>query len=166
MGLLNHFLKSSNYLKTCSSSFFGALSVSLSTLNSLQFSSVQLLSRVQLFATPCTAACQASLSITNFPSLLKLISISDAIQPSHPLLSPSLPAFNLSQIKVFSNESVLHIRWPEYWTSASVSLLPKNIQDRFLLGLTSLISLLSKGLSRISSNTTVQKHQFFGAQLS
>ena len=62
-----------------------------------QFSSVQWLSRVRLFATPWTAARQASLSITNSWSLLKLMSISDAIQPSHPLSSPSPPAFNLSQ---------------------------------------------------------------------
>ena len=90
--------------------------------------------------------------------------VSDAIQPSHPLSSPSPPAFNFSSIRVFSNDSVLHIRWPKYW-SFSFSL-PMNIQDWFPLGLTGLISLQSKGLSKLFSNTTVQIHQFFCAQLS
>ena len=79
--------------------------------------SVQLLSRVQLFVTPLTAACQASLSITNTWSLLKLKSI-ELVMPSnhlilcHPLLLPSV----FPSIRVFSNESVLHIRWPKYWS--------------------------------------------------
>ena len=78
------------------------------------------------------------------------------------LLLPSIfPSF-----RVFSSESALHIRWPKYWSSASASALPMNIQDWFPLGLISLISLQSKGLSRVFSNTTVQKHQFFSAQLS
>ena len=63
----------------------------------------------------------------------------------------------------FCSESALHIRWPEYWASASASVLPMNIQCWLPLGLTSLISLLSKGLSRVFSSTTVWKHQFFGA---
>ena len=79
--------------------------------------------------------------------------VSDAIQPSHPLSSPSPPAFNLSSIRVFSNELVLHIRWPKYWSFTSASVLPMNIQDWFLLGLTGLISLLSKGLSRVSNHS-------------
>ena len=87
--------------------------------------------------------------------------VGDAIQPSHPLSSPSPPAFNLPQHQVFSTESVLRIRWPKY-----VSVLPVNIQDWFTLGMTGWISLQSKGLSRDFSNTTVQKHQFFGIQLS
>ena len=70
------------------------------------------------------------------------------------------------RITVFPNESILHITWPNYWALASASALPKNIQDRFPLGLTGWISLHSKGLLRVFSNTTVQKHQFFGAQLS
>ena len=84
----------------------------------IQFQSVQSLSRVQLLATPWTAARQASLSITNSQSLLKLMShwVGDAIQPSHSLLSPSPPAFNLLSISVFSNESALCIRWPKYWS--------------------------------------------------
>ena len=81
-------------------------------------SSVQLLSRVQLFVTPLTAACQVSLSITNSWSLLKLMSVGDSIQPFHPLLL--LPSI-FPSIRVFSSESVLCIRWPKYW-SFSISL--------------------------------------------
>ena len=73
---------------------------------------------------------------------------------------------NISQHQDFSSESVLHIRWPKYW-SFRVSISPSNEYSRLIpLGLTGLISLLSKGLSRVFSSTTVQKHQFFGAQLS
>jgi len=76
---------------------------------SVQFSSVQLLSRVRLFATPWTAACQASLSITNSRSLLKLMSLESVmVMPCRPLLQPSI----FPNIRVFSNESVLRIRWP------------------------------------------------------
>ena len=71
---------------------------------------VQLLSHVRLFAIPWTAVHQASLSITNSQSLLRLHRVSDAIQPSHPPSSPS-PALNLSKHRVFSNEAVVHIRW-------------------------------------------------------
>ena len=92
--------------------------------------------------------------------------VDDAIQPSHPLSSPSPPDFNQPSIRVFSNESTLHIRWLSTGVSASTSVLPMNIQDSFPLGWTGWISLQSKGLSRVFSNTTVQKHQFFGAQLS
>ena len=74
--------------------------------------------------------------------------------------SQSLPA------SVFSNESTLRMRWPKYWFSALASFLPKNTQDWSPLGWTDWISLQSKGLSRVFSNTTVQKHQFFGTQLS
>ena len=93
----------------------------------LQFSSVQLLSRVRLFATPWTAAHQASLSITNSWSLLKLMSI-ELVMPSnhlilcHPLL---LPPSIFPSIRVFSNESILCIRWPKYW-SFSFSISPSN----------------------------------------
>ena len=87
-----------------------------------QFSSVQLLSPVRLFATPWIAACQASLSIINSQSLLKLMYI-QLVMPSHPLSSPSPPTFNLSSIRVSSNESVLHIWWPKYWSfSFSISI--------------------------------------------
>ena len=91
------------------------------------FSSVQSLSHVQLFVTPWTAACQASLSITNSQSLLKFMSI-EPVMPSnylilcHPfLLLPSI----FPSIRDFSNESVLHIRWPKYW-SFSFSISPSN----------------------------------------
>ena len=95
--------------------------------SSVQFSSVQSLSRVQLFATPWTAARQASLSITNSRSLPKLMSI-ELVMPSnhlilcHPLL---LPLSIFPSIRVFSNESVLRIRWPKYW-SFSVNINPSN----------------------------------------
>ena len=89
--------------------------------------------------------------------------VSDAIQASHPLSLPSPPAFNLSQHhlkRVFLNESALRIRWPKYW-SFSFSISPSKHQDWSPLGWTGWISLQSKGLSRVFSNTTVQKHQFF-----
>ena len=128
----------------------------------VQFRSVQLLSRVQLFATPWTAAHQTSLSITNSQSLLKLMSI-ESVMPSnhinlcHPLLlQPSI----FPSIRIFSNESVLHIRWPEYW-SFSFSISPFSEHS----GRTGWISLLPEGRSRVFSNATFQKCQFFNAQL-
>ena len=78
------------------------------------------------------------------------------------LLLPPIPP----SIRVFSNESMLRMRWPKYWSSASASVLPVNTQDWSHLGWTGWISLQSKGPSRVFSNTTVQKHQFFGAHLS
>ena len=105
-------------------------------------SSVQSLSCVQLFATPWTAACQASLSITNSGSLLKLTSIQSVMPSNHlilccPLfLSPSV----FPSIRVFSNELVLRIRWPKYW-SFSFSISPSNERsDWFPLGWTGWIS--------------------------
>ena len=106
------------------------------------------------------------LSITNSQSLLKLMS-TESVMPSNrlilccPLLF--LPSI-FPSIRVFSNESVLCISWPKYW-SFSFSIVPMNIQAWFPLGLTVLISLLSKGLSRVFSSATVWNHQFFGAQL-
>ena len=122
--------------------------------------SVQSLSRVRLFASPWTAAYQASLSITNFQSLLKLMSIESVMPSNHlilcfPLL---LPPSIFPSISVFCNESVLCIRWPKYWISASTSVLPMNTQDWSPSGWTGWISLQSKGLSRVFSNTTVQRH--------
>ena len=88
--------------------------------------------------------------------------VGDAIQPSHPLLSLSPPAFNLSQHQgLFQWVSSLH---QVVGASASASVLPMNIQGWFPIGLTDLLSLLSKGLSRVFSSTIVWKHQFFGAQ--
>ena len=90
--------------------------------------------------------------------------ISNAIQPSHPLSSPSPPAFNLSQHQGLFYELAVHIRWPSFGALASASVLPINIQGWSPLGLTGLLSLLSKGLSRVFSSTTVQKGLFFGTQ--
>ena len=130
----------------------------LPTVYSVQFSSVQLLSRVWPFLTPWTVACQASLSITNSHSPPKPMSIKSVMPSNHlilcrpDLLLPSI----FPNIRVFSNESALRIRWPKFGVSASTSVLSMNIQDWFSLGLTGLISLQSKGLSRVFSNTTVQ----------
>ena len=130
--------------------------------------SVQLLSCAWLFATPWTAACHAFLSITNSQSLLKLMSIKSVMPSYHlifcrPLLL--LPSI-FPSIRVFPNESVLHIRWQKYW-SFSFSISPSNEYSGLIsLGWNSWISLLFKGLSRVFSQTTVQKHQFFSAQLS
>ena len=131
------------------------------------FSSVQLLSRVHLFATPWTTACQASLSITNSWSSLKLMSIESVMPSSHlslchtllflPPIPPSMRVFSMSQLFTWGGQST--------GVSALASFLPKNTQDWSPLEWTGWISLQSKGLSRVFSNTTVQKHQFFCAQL-
>ena len=120
---------------------------------------VQSLSCVRLFATPWTGAHQASLSITNSQSLLRLLSIELVMPSNHlmlcrPLLLPSI----FPSIRLFSNESALPIRWPNYWSFSII--LAMNIHDCFPLGLTGLTPLQSEGLSRVF-NTTVQKHQFF-----
>ena len=94
---------------------------------SVQFSSVQSLSHVQLFVTPWTAACQASLSITNSRSLLKLTSIKSVMTSSHLTLCHALlflPSI-FPRIRVFSNELILHIRWPKDW-SFSINISPSN----------------------------------------
>ena len=136
--------------------------------NKHQFSSVQSLSRVRLFATPWIAACQASLSITNSLSSLKLMSIESVMPSSHLilcrpflLLPPILPS-----IRVFSNESTLRMRWPKYW-SLSFSISPSNEHP-------GLISLRMDCLDLLAVQWTlksllqyqVQNHQFFSAQLS
>ena len=93
----------------------------------VQFNSVQPLTRVRLFATLWSAACQVSLSSTNFESLLKLMSIKSGMPSNHLLLSCPLllqPSI-FPSIRVFSNESVLHIRWPKYW-NFSYSISPSN----------------------------------------
>ena len=92
--------------------------------------------------------------------------VSDAIQPSHPLSSPFPPAPNPSQHQSLSNESTLHTTWPKYW-NFSFSIIPSKEQPGLIsLEWTGWISLQSKGFSRVLSNTTLQKHQFFSAQLS
>ena len=130
-----------------------------------QFSSVQLPSHVQLLATPWTAARQASLCITRFQGLLNSCPLT---QWCHPTISSSVTPFSscfqsfpasgsfpVSQLVTSGGRSI----------GASASVLPMNIQGWFPLRFTGLISLLCKGLSRVSSSTTVRKHQFFGAQL-
>ena len=118
-----------------------------------------------LFATPWTAARQASLSITNSWSLLKLMNIKFMMPSNHLILChpsclqsfPTLGSFPGSQFLASGGQSI--------GVSALASVLPMNIQDWFPLGLAGWISFQSKKLSRIFSNTTVQKHQFFGARL-
>ena len=132
----------------------------------LEFNSVQF-SRVRLFATPWTAARQASLSITNSGSPPKPMSI-ELVMPSNHLIlcrPPLLLPSTFPSIRVLSNESALHIRWPKYW-SFNFNNSPSNEHPGLISFRTGWISLQSKGLSRIFSNTTVQKHQFFDAQLS
>ena len=116
---------------------------------------------------PLSAARQASLSITNPRSLLKLVSIGLVMPSNHLILCHLLlllPSI-FPSIRVFSNESVLTSGGQSIGVSASASVLPMNIQDWFLLGWTSWISLQSKGLSRVFSNTTVQKHHFTSTSL-
>ena len=127
---------------------------------------VHLLSSVQLFETPWTAAHLASLSFTIYQSLLKLMSIESVMLSKHlilrcrllllPSIFPSISVFPMSQLFASRGQSI--------GASASASVLPMNIQGWSPLGWTGWISLQSKGLSRVFSNTTVQKHQFFGAQ--
>ena len=132
---------------------------------------IQSLSHVQLFVIPWTAAHQASLSITNsgaYSNSCPQSRIGWSRPSSHLIFSCPLlllPSI-FPSIRVFSSESVLCIRWPKYW-SFSFSISPSNEYSGIIpLGLTSLISLQPKGLSRVFSNTTVQKHQFFSIQLS
>ena len=129
-----------------------------------QFSLVQLLNHVGIFVTPWTAACQASLSITNSRSLHKLISIESVMPSNHlilcrpllllPSIFPVSGSFQMSQVFASGGQST--------GVSASASVLPVNIQDWSTLGWTGWISLQSKGLSEVFSSTTVLKHQFFG----
>ena len=137
-------------------------------MRTFQFSSVQSLSRVRLFATPWTTAHQASLSITNSQRSLRLTSI-ESVMPSshlilgHPLLllppiPPSIRVSSMSQLFPWGGQSI--------GVSALASVPPMNTQDWSPLGWTGWISLQSKGLSRVFSNITVQNHQFFGTQLS
>ena len=125
-------------------------------------------SRVQLFVTPWIAVRQVSLSITNSWGLLKLRSI-ELVMPSNylilccPLLL--LPSI-FPSIRVFSSESVLHIRWPKYW-SFSFSISPSSEYSGLISLRMDWLDLFAvKGLSSIFSNNTIQKHQFFGTQLS
>ena len=135
-------------------------------INSIQFSSVQSLSSVRLFATPWTAVHQVSLSIANSRSLLKLMSIESMMPSNHLILCipfasclqsfPASESFQMGQFFASGGQSI--------GVSASASVLSVNIKDQFPLGWTGWISLQSMGLSRVFSNTTVQKHQFFNTQ--
>ena len=132
------------------------------------FSSVQSLSPVWLFAKPWTAACQASLSITNSQSLPKLMSIESMMPSDHLILCRSLllPPSNYPSIRVFSKESVLRIRCPKYW-SFTFNISPSNEHSGLISCRMDWLDLPAvKRLSRVFSNTTLQKHQFFCAQLS
>ena len=134
-----------------------------------QFSSVQLLSCVRLFATPWIAAHQASLSITNSQSSHKLISIKSVMPSSHLFLLPSIP----SSMRVFSNESTLHKRWPKYW-SFSFSIIPSKEHPGLIsfktmdwLDLLAVQGTLKSLLQHHSSKASILRHSaFFTVQLS
>ena len=134
--------------------------------SSVQFSPVAQLCPTLCY--PMNWACQVSLSITNSQSSLKLMSVELVMPPNllilcHPLLL--LPSI-FPTISVFSNEPILCIRWPKYW-SFSFRISPSNEHPGLIsLGWTGWIFLQSKGLSRVFSNGTVQKHQFFSTQFS
>ena len=134
----------------------------------VQFSPVQSLSSVWLFVMPWTAAHQDTLSITNSWSLLKLMSI-ESVLPSnhlilcHPLL---LPPSIFPSIRVFSNESALHTRWPKYW-SFSFNVSPSNEHSGLISFRNDWLDLLAvQGTLKSLFQHAVHKHQFFGAQLS
>ena len=136
--------------------------------NTQKFSSIQSLSHVRLTVTPWTVAHQESLSITNSRILPKLMSTESVMPCSHLilccplLLLPSL----FPSIRVFSNESALHIRWSKYW-SFSFNISPSNEHPGLISFRMDWLDLLAvQGLSRVFSNTTVQKHQTFSSQLS
>ena len=112
----------------------------------------------------CVWLCEPmNCSMPGFPVHHQLPEIAQthAIQPSHPLPSPLLPPSIMPSIRCFSTELALRIRWPKYRASASTSVLPMNVQGRFPLRLTGLISLQSKKLSRVFSSTTIRKHQLW-----
>ena len=142
-------------------------------IQSVQFSSVQSLSHVRLFATPWTAACQASLSITNSQSPPKLMSIELVMPSNHLILCPPLlllPSI-FPSIRVFSNESVLCIRWPKYW-SFSFSISPSNEYSGLIsfrmdwLDLLVLQGILKSLLQYHSSKASILQHAaFFIVQL-
>ena len=134
----------------------------------LNFSSVQSLSHVRLFATPWTAACQASLSINNSRSPPKPMSIELVMPSSHLILCRPLlllPSI-FPSIRVFPNESALCIRWPKYW-SFSFNISPSNKHPGLISLRMDWLDLLAvQGTRKSLLHTTVQKHQFFCAELS
>ena len=137
-------------------------------VKSESFGSVQSLSCIRLLATTWTTAHQASLSITNSQSLLKLMSIESMMPSNHLILCCPLlllPSI-FPSIRVFSNDLVLHIRWPKYW-SFSFSITPSNKYSGLISFRMDRWDLFAvQGTLGVFSNTTVQKHQFFSSQLS
>ena len=132
------------------------------------FSSVQSLSRVWLFVTPWTAVCQASLSIANCQSLLKLMSIESVMPSNHLILChPLLLTLSIFlSIRVFSNESVLHIRWPNNW-SFSFSISPSNEYSEMISFRMDWLDLLAvQGTLKSLLQHHSSKHQSFSSQLS
>ena len=126
------------------------------------------ISRVQLFVTPWTAVHQASLSITNSRRLLKLMSVESVMPSNHLILCRPLLLLpsTFPGIRVFSNESALRIRWQKYW-GFCFSISPSKKHSGLISFRMDWLALLAaKGLSRVFSNTTVQKHHFFYTQLS
>ena len=156
---------------SCKDGFCKAIFISPArtySYTSHSFSSVQLSSHVWLFVTRWITARQASLSITNSWSSLKLMSIESVMPYSHLilcrplLLLPPIPP----SIRVYSNESTFHMGWPKYW-SFSFSISPSNEHPGLIAFRMDWLDLLAvQGTLWVFSNTAVQKHQFFGAQLS
>ena len=137
------------------------MTILFSTFSTVQFS-------CSVFLIPWTAACQASLSITNSQSLHKLMSVESVMPSNHLILCRSLlfPPSIFPSIRVFSSESVLHIRWPKCW-SFSFSISPSNEYSGLISFRIDCLDLLAVQRTLKSLlNTTVQKHQFFCAQLS
>ena len=128
----------------------------------------QPLSHIQHFVISWMAAHQASLSFNISLSLLKLMFIELVIPSNYFIFCCLLPLLTLifPSIGVFSNELALHISWPKYWSFSFSIGSSSEFSGLISLGLTGLISLLSKGPSSVFSSTTVQKHQFSGTQLS
>ena len=150
-----------NYLEKCKSKLQWD-SISHQS-ESVQFSH----SVMMTLCDPMTAARQASLSITNSQSLLKLMSIKSVMPSNHLILCHHLLLLTsiFLSIWVFSNESTLHIRWSKYW-SFSFSISPSNEDSGLISFRIDWFDLLAVQVSRVFSNTTAQKHRFFGTQLS
>ena len=142
------------------------LCFTIDLLSLLFFSSVQSLSCVQLFATPWTAACQASLFITNSRSLLKFMSIELVMTSNHLILCHPLLLLSsiFPRIRVFSSELVFCIRWPKYWSFNFSISLSSEYSGLISFWIDWFDFLAVQGTFKIFSSTRVQKHQFFGTQ--
>ena len=149
--------------ESISPSLESELALWFSVANSVQFGSV-----VQLCLTPCDPMNHSTPGLPVHHQLPESTMSIESVMPS--TISSSVIPFSScpqsSQIRVFSNESALRIKWPKYWSFSFNISPPTNAQDWSPLGCTGWISLQSKGLSTVFSNTTVQKHQFLGAQFS